>query len=84
MKLYISDPKVRLSTDAVVAINEILISFLQETIWRTVNQARNEGMISVNLDHLEKILPQLVSSIKATIRSYEFNVFLFLQLLDFA
>lgn len=60
MKLNITDPKTRFSSEGIAAVNEILLSFLQEVIWRTVNQARNEGMASVNLDHLEKILPQLV------------------------
>lgn len=60
MKMNTCDPKIKFGNEGIVAVNEILLSFLQEILWRTMNQAHNEGMACVNLDHLEKILPQLV------------------------
>lgn len=60
MKLHSVNPKLKFSNEAVASTNEVLISFLQEIVWRCTNQASNEGLITVNLDHLEKILPQLV------------------------
>ena len=41
-------------------VNQVLLSFLQEAIWRTADQASNEGVGVITIDHLEKILPQLV------------------------
>lgn len=60
MKLNSSDPKLRLSADGISAIEEVVRSFTVEIIWRTANQASNEGLSSANIEHLEKIIPQLV------------------------
>ena len=60
MKLNSSDPKLRFSADSISAIEEVVRSFTVEIIWRTANQASNEGLNSVNIEHLEKIIPQLV------------------------
>lgn len=60
MKLHASDPKLRLSNEGVVGVQTVMLAFLQEIIWRTTNQTSNEGLNTANLDHLEKILPQLV------------------------
>lgn len=60
MKLHFSDSKVRFSSDGINAVNQVMLYFLEEVIWRTMNQARSEGLNTTNLDHLEKILPQLV------------------------
>ena len=60
MKLHVTDQKLRFSSDSLVAINEVVHSFLLELIWRTSNQATNEGLNSANIEHVEKILPQLV------------------------
>ena len=46
-------------------------SFLQEIVWRCTNQASNEGLTTVNLDHLEKILPQLVILQNQLLHQYE-------------
>lgn len=61
MKLHSADPKLKFSNDALLTTNEVMVSFLQEIVWRCTNQASNEGLTSVNLDHIEKILPQLVT-----------------------
>ena len=65
--MHTIDSKMRFTNEGVIALGEIFLTFVQEVLWRSMNQARNEGMISVNLDHLEKILPQLVRNIVKTI-----------------
>ncbi len=60
MKLNITNLKTKIGNEGVTAVNEIMLKFLNEIVWRTMNQARNEGLNNVNLDHIEKILPQLV------------------------
>ena len=59
MKLHM-DQKTKIGSEGLTAVNEVMLKFLNEIIWRTMNQARQEGLNSVNLDHMEKILPQLV------------------------
>ena len=59
MKLH-ADSKLRFSTDGLQAMNEVIRSFTLEAVWRSGNQAYNEGLTNVTIDHLEKILPQLV------------------------
>ena len=65
--MHTIDSKMRFTNEGVTALGEIFLTFVQEVLWRSMNEARNEGMISVNLDHLEKILPQLVRNIVKTI-----------------
>ena len=60
MKHHAADSKLRYSNEGAVAMNEVMIAFLQEIVWRAMNQASNEELTVVNLNHLEKILPQLV------------------------
>jgi len=62
MKLHLSDPKFRFSNEGIQAMAEVVRLFALEAIWRMGNQASNEGLATVSLDHLEKILPQLVCS----------------------
>jgi hypothetical protein len=60
MKLYTTNHKTKIGNEGVTAVNEIMLKFLNEIVWRVMNQAHNEGLNNVNLDHIEKILPQLV------------------------
>ncbi len=60
MKHHAADSKLRYSNEGAVAMNEVMMAFLQEIVWRAMNQASNEELTVVNLNHLEKILPQLV------------------------
>lgn len=60
MKLHLSDPKFRFSNEGIQAMAEVVRLFALEAIWRMGNQASNEGLATVSLDHLEKILPQLM------------------------
>lgn len=63
MRLHIADSKVKLSSDSVQGMAEVMRIFTLEAAWRTLNQANNEGLSSVTIDHLEKVLPQLVSGL---------------------
>lgn len=63
MKLHFSDLKIRFTAESANAINQVMLLFLEEVTWRTMNQARSEGLNTTTLDHLEKILPQLVNKI---------------------
>ncbi|KAK4021203.1 centromere protein X [Daphnia magna] len=60
IKLYTADQKVRIGGEVITAVNEIALRFVDEILWRTINQAHNEGVKDVNLDHIEKIIPQLL------------------------
>jgi len=60
MKLCITNQKTKFGNEGVLAVNEIMLKFLNEILWRSMNQAHNEGLNNVSLDHIEKILPQLV------------------------
>ena len=63
LKLNIKDGKIKLGNEAVQAVNQVVQSFTLEAIWRAGNQAKIQGTSTVNSDHLEKILPQLVQQI---------------------
>ncbi|XP_046445721.1 centromere protein X-like [Daphnia pulex] len=60
MKLYTTNHKTKIGNEGLTAVNEIMLKFLNEIVWRAMNQAHNEGLNNVNLDHIEKILPQLL------------------------
>ena len=60
MKLNCSDPKLRFTADGTNAVEEVIRHFIMEIIWRTSNQASNEGLDTANFEQLEKIIPQLV------------------------
>ena len=81
MKLHM-DQKTKIGSEGLTAVNEVMLKFLNEIIWRTMNQARQEGLNSVNLDHMEKILPQLVRIKKLNMFKQNSNVYS--QMLDFA
>uniref|UniRef100_W5N4H5 Centromere protein X n=1 Tax=Lepisosteus oculatus TaxID=7918 RepID=W5N4H5_LEPOC len=48
------------SSDALILMAEMLKVFVQEAAERSVKQAVTEDSESVDIDHFEKILPQLV------------------------
>ncbi|KAI9565020.1 hypothetical protein GHT06_008762 [Daphnia sinensis] len=59
IKLYTAG-KIRIGSEVVTAVNEIALRFVDEILWRIINQAHNEGVKDANLDHIEKIIPQLL------------------------
>ncbi|CAH1273958.1 Hypp5245 [Branchiostoma lanceolatum] len=52
--------KTRMNTDAVKLTTELLRMFVMEMAARASDQARSEGAGVVEVEHLEKILPQLL------------------------
>ncbi|XP_066497553.1 centromere protein X [Hoplias malabaricus] len=60
LTLYFKDDKTRASHDAVVLMAEMLKIFVVEAARRALKQAENEDSTVVDLEHIEKILPQLL------------------------
>ncbi|GCC37600.1 centromere protein X [Chiloscyllium punctatum] len=57
---YFKDQKTKVSSDAVIIMSEMLKIFVVEAAARTARQASNEDSRTADLDHFEKILPQLL------------------------
>ncbi|XP_015211368.1 centromere protein X [Lepisosteus oculatus] len=60
LSLFFKDEKTRVSSDALILMAEMLKVFVQEAAERSVKQAVTEDSESVDIDHFEKILPQLL------------------------
>lgn len=54
------DKSARLSNDMVKSFTELIFIFIQQAFTRTIQQASSEGTIQVDIQHLEKILMQLL------------------------
>ncbi|XP_048410875.1 centromere protein X isoform X2 [Stegostoma tigrinum] len=57
---YFKDQKTKVSGDAVIIMSEMLKIFVIEAAARTARQASNEDARTADLDHFEKVLPQLL------------------------
>ncbi|XP_072298298.1 centromere protein X [Eucyclogobius newberryi] len=57
---FFKEDKTRLSSDAVVLMAEMLKIFVQEAAVRSQKQAEAEDCEQVDIEHFEKILPQLL------------------------
>uniref|UniRef100_A0A8D0GMY0 Centromere protein X n=1 Tax=Sphenodon punctatus TaxID=8508 RepID=A0A8D0GMY0_SPHPU len=60
LQLHLKDDKVRVSGDALLLMAEMLKVFAQEAAARAARQAQAEDLDRVNLEHVEKVLPQLL------------------------
>ena len=64
LKLFISkcfkEEKTKISSDAVVVLTKLMDMFIKEAIERATQQAEVESVDEVDIEHLEKILPQLM------------------------
>ncbi|XP_037348783.1 centromere protein X isoform X2 [Talpa occidentalis] len=58
--LHFKDDKTRVSGDALRLSAELLKIFVVEAAVRSVRQAQAEDLARVDVDHLEKVLPQLL------------------------
>ncbi|KAG8006946.1 Centromere protein X, partial [Nibea albiflora] len=58
---FFKEDKTRLGGDAVLLMAEMLRVFVQEAAVRSQKQAESEDCDQVDIEHFEKILPQLVS-----------------------
>lgn len=57
---FFKEDKTRLSGDAVLLMAEMLKLFVQEAALRSQKQAESEDCDQVDIEHYEKILPQLL------------------------
>ncbi|PSN33705.1 hypothetical protein C0J52_26702 [Blattella germanica] len=60
MKLHFSDSKTRLSDDTLLLVMQVLHTLTVEATLRAGKQARLEESTRIQLEHVEKILPQLM------------------------
>uniref|UniRef100_UPI00398F1459 centromere protein X isoform X2 n=1 Tax=Pristiophorus japonicus TaxID=55135 RepID=UPI00398F1459 len=57
---YFKDQKTKVSGDAVIIMAEMLKIFVVEAAARTARQASSEDSHAGEIDHFEKVLPQLL------------------------
>ncbi|XP_026523124.1 centromere protein X [Notechis scutatus] len=60
LQLHFKDDKTRASGDAVLLMAEMLKIFVREAAARAARQAQTEDVTRVEVEHMEKILPQLL------------------------
>ncbi|XP_036446054.1 centromere protein X [Colossoma macropomum] len=60
LTLFFKDDKTKASNDAASLMTEMLKIFVIEAAQRTMKQAENEDSTGVDLEHVEKVLPQLL------------------------
>lgn len=60
LHLHFKDKKTKVSGDALQLVAELLKIFVVEAAIRSVRQAQAEGLAHVDVEQLEKVLPQLV------------------------
>ncbi|XP_020043803.1 centromere protein X isoform X1 [Castor canadensis] len=60
LHLHFRDGKTKVSGDALQLMGELLKIFVMEAAVRGVRQAQAEDVTIVDLDQLEKVLPQLL------------------------
>ncbi|XP_042305283.1 centromere protein X [Sceloporus undulatus] len=60
LQLHFKDDKTRVSGDAVLLMAEILKVFVREAAARGSRQAQTEDLTQVDVEHVEKVLPQLL------------------------
>ncbi|XP_062886629.1 centromere protein X isoform X4 [Mobula hypostoma] len=57
---YFTDQKTKVSGDAVIIMCEMIKLFVLEAAARTARQASSEDSKAAEIDHFEKVLPQLL------------------------
>ncbi|XP_030061039.1 centromere protein X isoform X2 [Microcaecilia unicolor] len=60
LHLHFKDERIKVSADALQLMTEMLKVFVQEAVARAARQAKSEDLPTVDLEHLEKVLPQLL------------------------
>lgn len=61
LKLHFVDSKTRITEDVLQLVAEVIRIITTEATLRASRQASIEGLVEVQILHVEKILPQLVS-----------------------
>ncbi|KAM5134797.1 centromere protein X isoform 2-T2 [Mantella aurantiaca] len=60
LHLYLEESKTKVGSDALLVMAEVLKVFVNETAARAARQAKLGDLIAVDVEHVEKILPQLL------------------------
>ncbi|KAM9371228.1 centromere protein X [Phaethornis superciliosus] len=60
LRLHFRDRRTRVNGDAQVLMAEMLNVFVREAAARAARQAQAEDLEQVDMEHLEKVLPQLL------------------------
>ncbi|XP_028571969.1 centromere protein X isoform X2 [Podarcis muralis] len=60
LQLHFKDDKTRVSGDALLLMAEMLKVFVREAAARAARQAQTEDLTRVDVEHVEKVLPQLL------------------------
>ncbi|XP_041633948.1 centromere protein X [Cheilinus undulatus] len=60
LSTFFKEDKTKVSGDAVLLMVEMLRVFVQEAAVRSLKQAESEDCDQVDIEHFEKILPQLL------------------------
>uniref|UniRef100_A0A8C3SDQ8 Centromere protein X n=1 Tax=Chelydra serpentina TaxID=8475 RepID=A0A8C3SDQ8_CHESE len=60
LQLHFKDDKTRVSSDALLLMAEMLNVFVREASARGARQAQAEDLDRVDIEHVEKVLPQLL------------------------
>ncbi|XP_071430107.1 centromere protein X [Pithys albifrons albifrons] len=60
LRMHFRDGRTRVNGDAQLLMAEMLSVFVREAAARAARQARAEDLEQVDIEHLEKVLPQLL------------------------
>lgn len=60
LRLHFRDGRTRVNSDALLLMAELLKVFVREAAARAVRQAQGEELEKVDIEHVEKVLPQLL------------------------
>ncbi|XP_073464031.1 centromere protein X [Aquarana catesbeiana] len=60
LHLYVEEGKTKVGSDALLVMAEFLKVFVHEAAARAARQAKSEDLQAVDIEHVEKILPQLL------------------------
>ncbi len=61
LKHFLPEEKsIRLSSDMIKLFTELIFIFIHQAFTRTIQQASSDGTIQVDIEHLEKIILQLL------------------------
>jgi hypothetical protein len=74
LKLHFVDSKTRIMDDTLQLVAEVVRVLTTEATLRASKQAHVEGMAEVQMSHVEKILPQLVSVLSFALRNADVYV----------
>eukprot|EP00076_Gallus_gallus_P031766 XP_024997304.1 centromere protein X isoform X1 [Gallus gallus] len=60
LRLHFRDGRTRVNGDALLLMAELLKVFVREAAARAARQAQAEDLEKVDIEHVEKVLPQLL------------------------